>query len=94
MSVDLLLIDDLYVLFALIFSPRHSIFVADVKTWTTYRRHSKFLEMFHQRCLRSVVNISWGNRKIKISVLEQDKMTSIEPNVHSSSGAIQVPLPD
>ena len=29
------------------------------ETWTTYRRHLKWLERFHQKCLRRILRISW-----------------------------------
>lgn len=29
------------------------------ETWVVYRRHLKILERFHQRCLRSVLEIQW-----------------------------------
>ena len=48
------------------------------ETWTTYRRHLKALEKFHQRCLRSILNISWEDRRTNISMLKEAKMTSIE----------------
>ena len=48
------------------------------ETWTTYRQHLKTLENFHQRCLRSILKISWENRKTNVSVLNEAKTTSIE----------------
>ena len=48
------------------------------ETWTTYRRPLKALEKFHQRCLRSILNISWEDRRTNISVLKEAKTTSIE----------------
>lgn len=47
------------------------------ETWTTYR-HLKFFEIFHQRCLRSILNICWEDRRNNISVLVKAKITSIE----------------
>ena len=29
------------------------------ETWTTYRRHLKWFERFHQKCLRRIPRISW-----------------------------------
>ena len=48
------------------------------ETWTAYRQHLKTLENFHQRCLRSILKISWENRKTNVSVLNEAKTTSIE----------------
>ena len=48
------------------------------ETWTTYRRHLKILEKFHQRCLRSILRISWDDYRTNLSVLEEGKTTSIE----------------
>ncbi|XP_062834399.1 uncharacterized protein LOC134298378 [Anolis carolinensis] len=48
------------------------------ETWTVYRRHTKFLEHFHQRCLRKILQISWEDRQTNVSVLEEAKTTSIE----------------
>ena len=48
------------------------------ETWTTYRRHIKALEKFHQRSLRNVLKISWEDRRTNTSVLEEANITSIE----------------
>ena len=48
------------------------------ETWTTYRRHLKTLEKFHQRCLRNIMNVSWEDRRTNVSVLEEAQLTSIE----------------
>ncbi|XP_076068416.1 uncharacterized protein LOC143040860 [Oratosquilla oratoria] len=54
------------------------------ETWTTYRRHLDTLEKFHQRCLRSILNISWEDRRINVSVLKAAKATSIEAHIIKS----------
>ncbi|XP_076043659.1 uncharacterized protein LOC143026773 [Oratosquilla oratoria] len=46
------------------------------ETWTTYRRHIKNLERFHQSCLRSILKISWEDYKNKLSVLSEAKVPS------------------
>ncbi|XP_062924161.1 uncharacterized protein LOC134356870 [Mobula hypostoma] len=51
------------------------------ETWTTYRRHLKALEKFHQRCLQNILNISWEDRRTNVSVLNEPKTTSIEAYV-------------
>lgn len=48
------------------------------ESWVIYRRHLKLLERFHQRCLRSILRISWTDFVTNIDVLERSKMTSIE----------------
>ena len=48
------------------------------ETWTAYRRHIKGLEKFHQRCLRSILRITWKDRRTNISVLEESNCSSIE----------------
>ncbi|XP_076053663.1 uncharacterized protein LOC143032667 [Oratosquilla oratoria] len=54
------------------------------ETWTTYRRHLDTLEKFHQRCLRSILNISWEDRRTNVSVLKAAKATSIEAHIIKS----------
>lgn len=48
------------------------------ETWTTYHRHLKALEKFHQRYLRNIMNIKWQDKKANLSVLEQVNTDSIE----------------
>ncbi|XP_076037661.1 uncharacterized protein LOC143023067 [Oratosquilla oratoria] len=48
------------------------------KTWSPYHHHLKTLENFHQRCLRKILNISWKDRRTSLSVLQDEKTTSIE----------------
>ena len=48
------------------------------ETWTTYRKHLKKLERFHQRCLRKLLNIKWQDYISNLSVLERAGLTSIE----------------
>lgn len=40
--------------------------------WTTYCWHPKSLERFHQRCLWSILNISWNDYWTNISVLSDN----------------------
>ncbi len=54
------------------------------ETWTTYRRHLKALERYHQRCLRKLFRIPWEHRRTNISVLEQAQLTSIEAMIVKS----------
>ena len=46
--------------------------------WVTYRNHINLLERFHQRCLRTILNIHWSDYITNIIVLERADITSIE----------------
>ena len=48
------------------------------ETWVTYSHHLRLLERFHQRCLRSILNIHWSNYVTNVEVLQQAGITSIE----------------
>ena len=48
------------------------------ETWTTYRRHIKLLERFHQNCLRQILGIKWTSLTPDTTVLEKSKCLSIE----------------
>ena len=48
------------------------------ETWTTYRRHIKELERFHQKCIRRILNISWQSLTPDTDVLKQADLPSIE----------------
>ena len=39
------------------------------ETWTLYNRHIRKLESFHQRCLRTIMCISWESRTTNVEVL-------------------------
>lgn len=54
------------------------------ETWTTYRRHLKALERFHQRCLRNILRIKWSDYRTNNSVLEEAKVTSVEARIIKS----------
>ena len=51
------------------------------ETWTTYRRHIKLLERFHQNCIRRILNIKWTSYTPDTSVLERAHSSSIEKRV-------------
>ena len=51
------------------------------ETWTTYRRHLKTLERFHQTCLRRILNIQWRSLTPDAFVLQQANVSSIEERV-------------
>ena len=48
------------------------------ESWVTYRNHLKLLERFHQRCLRTILNIHWSDYVTNIIVLERADIASIE----------------
>ena len=48
------------------------------ETWVTYRSHIRLLERFHQRCLRTILNIHWSDFITNVEVLEQAEVSSIE----------------
>ena len=48
------------------------------EAWVTYRNHIRFLERFHQRCLRSILKIHWSDYVTNIQVLEQAGVPCIE----------------
>ena len=48
------------------------------ESWVTYRCQLRLLERFHQRCLRTILNIHWSEFVTNVEVLEQSKLTSIE----------------
>ncbi|XP_059849029.1 uncharacterized protein LOC132406918 isoform X1 [Hypanus sabinus] len=51
------------------------------ETWTLYRRHVKQLEQFHNRALRSIMQIHWQDRISNLTVLDRANSTSIEAKV-------------
>ncbi|XP_063588714.1 uncharacterized protein LOC134765849 [Penaeus indicus] len=48
------------------------------ESWVTYRHHLRLLERFHQRCLRTILNIHWSDYVTNVEVLEQAEISSIE----------------
>ena len=49
--------------------------------WTTYRRHLKCLEKYHQRCLRRILGVTWQDYRTNSSILDEAHCTSIEAMV-------------
>ncbi len=47
------------------------------ESWTTYSRHLRAMEQYHQRSLRKIMRISWKDRRTNISILEEANMNSI-----------------
>ena len=48
------------------------------ETWTTYTRHLKQLERFHQQCLRKILGIKWQMHISDTEILEMANIGSIE----------------
>ena len=48
------------------------------ESWVTYSHHIRILERFHQRCLRTILQLKWWDYVSDITVLERSKQTSIE----------------
>ena len=48
------------------------------ETWTTYRKHTKRLERFHQQCLRKILGVRWEMYLSDVEVLDRAKCPSIE----------------
>ena len=48
------------------------------ESWVIYRRHLRLIEGYHQRCLRTILNIHWSDFVTNIEVLEMANVTSIE----------------
>ena len=48
------------------------------ESWVTYGHHLRLLERFHQRCLRSILNIHWSDYITNVEVLQQAGITSVE----------------
>ena len=46
--------------------------------WTMHWRHIQWLEHFHQKCLRSILNIKWQSLAPDTDVLQRSHCTSIE----------------
>lgn len=51
------------------------------ESWVTYRCHLSLLEHFHQRCLRTILNIHWSDFVTNTEILELAEVTSIEAMV-------------
>jgi len=48
------------------------------ESWTLYRKQIKRLEQFHQRCLRSILNIKWQDYVTNEEVLERSELPRME----------------
>lgn len=48
------------------------------ESWVLYRKQLRLLECFHQRCLRSILNIRWQDHTTNMEVLERAQLPSME----------------
>ena len=51
------------------------------EAWTLYARHVKVFEMWHIRCLRSILGITWRDRIIHSEILRRTDSVSLESNI-------------
>ncbi|XP_062862816.1 uncharacterized protein LOC134324867 [Trichomycterus rosablanca] len=51
------------------------------EAWTTYSRHLKALEAYHQQCLRKILRISWEDRRTNNSILEEADISTITATI-------------
>ena len=54
------------------------------ETWTWHRKHLNQLEVFHMRCLRSIMGIRWQDKVTNLEVLQKANASSIEALVVKS----------
>ena len=47
------------------------------EAWTTYSKHEKRLNVFHLRCLRRILNISWQDKVTNVEVLQRASLPSM-----------------
>ena len=52
------------------------------ESWVTYRHQLQLLERFHQRSLRTILNIHWSDYVTNVEVLERAEVTSIKAMLH------------
>ena len=50
------------------------------ETWILYRKQMRILELFHQRCSRSIPDIKWPDYVSNEQVLKRASLPSIESN--------------
>ena len=51
------------------------------ESWTTYARHIKKLEFFHQRCLRKILHVTWQYGVTNLYILSTSGCPSMESMV-------------
>ena len=67
------------------------------EAWTTYSRHLKNHERYHQSCLHGILNIKWQDKQTNSSVLEEANVTIIESSIvknqlHWAGHLVCIPL--
>ncbi|CAH8668347.1 unnamed protein product [Dicrocoelium dendriticum] len=55
-----------------------SVLLYGSETWTMYRRDVRYLERFHQQCLRRILCIIWGDRVADTEVLRRSGMYTVD----------------
>ncbi|CAH8492886.1 unnamed protein product [Dicrocoelium dendriticum] len=55
-----------------------SVLLYGSETWTMYRRDVRYLERFHQQCLRRILRIGWGARVADTEVLRRSGMYAVD----------------
>ncbi|GFS05221.1 LINE-1 retrotransposable element ORF2 protein [Elysia marginata] len=48
------------------------------ESWVLYGSHTRLLERFHQRCLRTILDVHWTDYVSNVAILEQAGLPSIE----------------
>ncbi|KAL7371989.1 hypothetical protein ABVT39_008105 [Epinephelus coioides] len=51
------------------------------KAWTTYSRHLRTLESYHQRCLQKILRVSWEDKRPNASILQEANTDSITTTI-------------
>ena len=55
-----------------------SVLLYGCETWTVHRRHIRYLDRFHQRCVRQLLGIQWSDRVPNTAVLRRAGLDGIE----------------
>ena len=53
------------------------------ETWTTYSRHLRALESYHQRHLREILRATWEEKRTNICILDDANIHSINTTIRS-----------
>ena len=58
-----------------------SVLLYGSEAWTLYARHMKNLEMWHVRCLRAILGITWRDKVTHSDILRKTHSVSMENNI-------------
>ena len=61
------------------------------EAWTTYAKQESRLEVFHLRCLRRILGVTWEDKVTNDTVLEKTGLLSIHPSPVSTSSTLARP---